>query len=775
MDTAGAARATRPPDRPLASAPVSRIERLAGDLAPLYALQHLLGEGGMAEVYLAQDRRHGRDVAIKVVRPELCVDVAVERFLQEIQLCARLTHPHILPLLDSGSADGRPFYVMPYVPGESLRQRLQRTGPLAVPDALRIVQGLADALDYAHAVGIVHRDVKPENVLLHGEHPILVDFGIGRALSAAGSREATLTHSGLVVGTPAYMSPEQAAGDETLDGRSDQYALGLMAWELLIGEPPFTGPTVQAMITRRFVEDAPRLDTLRGDVPPAAVVAIARALARDPADRFAATGDFGRALTGALTPGGTPMALPLSAPGKPSIAVIPFANVGGDPANAYLAEGITDEVMSALGRLRTLRVAARTSSYAARDRGDDVATIGRRLGVETLVEGSVQRAGDRIRVRARHIQVSDGFPLWTQQWDQQLDDVFAVQDAIAATIAEALAATVVGVGAGGAPLSPPTAAPAYEQHLRGRFHLNSRTSTGLHQAIEAFEAALSVDPVYAPALAGEAEALALLGTYGARAPHDVMPRARARAAEAQLADPTRAEPVALLGLVAAAYDRDWVTAGALFGRALRLDPSSVTAHQQYAITVLAPTGRHTEARASIGRARALDPLSPVVGATAGLVLGLAGDLLGAEQQLREVLATTPGFGVAELFLGQVLLDAGRAEDALASWRRAEVQLGGSAESRARLATGLAATGDVSGARALAESLTAQRESGYVSATALAEAWLAAGDTEAALGWLGVALEEADPLVAYVGVRRTWDALRGHAVWAAIEGAALRGA
>jgi eukaryotic-like serine/threonine-protein kinase len=721
----------------------------------------------MARVYLARDLRHDRDVAIKVVNPELAVGGAEERFLREIRLCARLTHPHILPVLDSGSAGGRLFYVMPFVDGESVRERLKRERKLPVETAVALVHALADALDFAHAAGVLHRDIKPENILVRGEQPILLDFGVGRALSGTDTEDATLTMTGMVVGTPAYMSPGQAAGEVDLDGRSDQYSLATVLYELLAGEVPFAGPTMQATIARRFFEHAPPLDTRRADTPSHVVEAVARALARDPGDRFPTAGEFGRAITTELTPGGTPAFAREPREVRPSIAVLPFANVGGDSDTEILVEGITDEVIAALSRLRTMRVAARTSSYAMRGRADDIATIGRRLGVDTLLEGSVQRSGNRIRVKARHVKADDGFQLWTQQFDRELDDIFAIQDAISSAIAEALAASILGVGDGGARLSVPTTAPAYEQFLRGRFLLNKRTEATVAAAVDSFEAALRLDPDYAPAHAGMADALAVLGMYGARDPRQVMPLAREQALRAAAIDPTRVEPVATLGLIAAVFDRDWDAAEQLFQRAIRLDPSYVAAHQWLAITVLVPRGRFAEARATIARARGLDPLSLVVGATEGLVSALAGDPTGAIAQLRDVLLIEPGFGVAHLFLGQALLDRGDAADALAVLRGAEAIVGPSPELLARLAHAQAATGDQQGAALTAAALRARRASAYAPATQLAEAELAIGDLDAAMRWLELAVDEHDPLVAYIGTKAVWRPLADHARWASL--------
>jgi serine/threonine-protein kinase len=328
-------------------------------LADRYRIERELGVGGMARVYLARDLKHDRLVAVKVMLPEVAASFGAERFLREIQLAARLTHPHILPLLDSGTADGVPFYVMPFVDGEDVRAWLDREGRLGVADAVQVAREVADALNYAHAADVLHRDVKPENILMLAGHAVMLDFGVARAMSASMDEDAGADgeSAGVAVGTPAYMSPEQAAGESGIDGRSDQYGLGLMLWEMLAGEQPFTGPTVQAVMAKRFVEVPAPIDTKRPEVPPHVAQALAKSLAGDPADRFATAGAFATELGRA-----TAFAPAAAARAFPSIAVLPFTNIGQDPENAFLADGIADEVISALGRLRTLQVAARTSS-----------------------------------------------------------------------------------------------------------------------------------------------------------------------------------------------------------------------------------------------------------------------------------------------------------------------------------------------------------------------------------------------------------------------------
>ena len=401
-----------------------------------YTVDRELGRGGMAVVYLARDRKHDRPVAIKILRSEIVVGQAAQRFLLEIQILARLQHPHILALLDSGATDEappRPFYVMPYVDGETLRQRLTREGPLPVAEALRLVRETGEALHYAHGEGLIHRDVKPENVLLSQGHALVADFGIARAAGvAAGDR---LTRPGLSMGTPAYMSPEQAGGEPEVDARADQYSLACVLYELLAGQPPFTGPSAVAVLSRQVLDPVPPLTTLRPGVPGSVRRAIERALSKVPADRFATVLEFLAALE-------APEAPAAAAEPKKAIVVLPFANLSPDPDNAYFADGLMEEVIADLSRVRALTVISRTSSVKLKETGWDLRRIGRELNVRYALEGSVRRAGSTLRITAQLIDVETDAHLWAEKYSGTVDDVFDLQERLSRQIVEALQITL---------------------------------------------------------------------------------------------------------------------------------------------------------------------------------------------------------------------------------------------------------------------------------------------------------------------------------------------
>ncbi len=368
--------------------------RLRAALAGRYAIERELGRGGMATVYLADDVKHRRVVAVKVLRPELAASLGPERFLREVEIAARLNHPHILALYDSGEADGFLFYVMPHIKGESLRVKLERERQLPVEEALAITRHVASALSHAHAHHVIHRDIKPENILLHEGEAMVADFGIALAVNAAADRR--VTHTGFAVGTPEYMSPEQGTGDRTLDARSDVYSLACVLYEMLAGEPPYTGPTAQALIAKVMVDPVPAVRRLRPTVPPGVDQALRKALAKAPADRFASMAAFTDALSAP------------AAPRPPSVAVLPFRNLSADPENEYFADGITEDVIAHLSKVRALKVISRASVMPFKHREQSLKEIAARLEAATLLDGSVRRAGDRVRLVAQLVDAETG-------------------------------------------------------------------------------------------------------------------------------------------------------------------------------------------------------------------------------------------------------------------------------------------------------------------------------------------------------------------------------
>src|SRR3954462_12043875 len=477
---------------------------LTSSFADRYTIERLLGQGGMATVHLAEERKHRRKVAIKVLRRELGASVGAERFMREIGIAARLSHPHLLPLIDSGESGGSLYYVSPYVPGGSLRDRLRRDKRLTTDEALRIAHEVGAALDYAHRNGFVHRDVKPENILFADDHALLADFGIAQVRASSEGESETLTLAGFTLGTPEYMSPEQAAGESAVGVPGDIYSLACVIYEMLAGEPPLTGATPRATMAKQVTERPRPLRSLRPDAPAGFERVLEKALAKNPAERYTTIAEFCDALNRARTEPTRRFTMMAR-----SIAVLPFVNSSPDPDNEYLSDGITDELIDALAKVDGLRVASRTSAFALKGKSLDVRAIGALLGVSEVLEGSVRKSGDRLRITAQLTSTDDGRLLWSQRFDRTLVDVFAIQDEIATTIVNTLRATMFAELSEHIPRRYTENIQAYGLYLKGRFAWSRRTQEGVAEAIEYFKQAIAEDPGYAPAYAGLGDSYSL--------------------------------------------------------------------------------------------------------------------------------------------------------------------------------------------------------------------------------------------------------------------------
>ncbi|MBI2073637.1 MAG: protein kinase [Gemmatimonadetes bacterium] len=546
---------------------------------------------------------------------------------------------------------------MPFVEGESLRDRLAKEGRLPLEEAVRIAREVADGLAYAHERGVVHRDIKPENILLSAGHVVIADFGIARAVDAAGG--TAITHTGMVMGTPAYMSPEQSLGERTVDQRSDIYSLACVLYEMLASEPPFAAPTAQAMLAQRLSRPAPRITAVMPAVPASLDDVLARALATDAADRYSAAAEFGDALVDAIGAGVRPGR---SAPGTPSVAVLPFSSMSADPENEYFSEGITEEIINVLARIGGLRVAARSSSFAFKDKGLDIPTLARKLGVATVLEGSVRRAGNRVRITAQLVNASDGYHLWSEKYDRDLDDIFAVQDEIAGAIAGHLRVALSkseGPGRGTRDLE------AYDLYLKGNYFWRRQP----HKGIGYFSQALARDPAFPHPYAGLAQAYCVLGVYQYLPAPEAHARANEAAERALALDDTIAESHYAVGLTEAYYGWNVGRARRELLRAYELDPNTALPCAWLA-QLAGALGRVEEARQWLAKAIELEPFSQLVTTVGGLALLWCGDLEGALRCAQVAVEVEPGLAGGHWLLGWVHESAGRIEKAVEAYQTA---------------------------------------------------------------------------------------------------------
>lgn len=624
------------------SAPQDTLAPLRAALAGRYEIEREIGQGAFATVYLVRDARHERRVALKVLNADPSSEIGELRFINEIRTLASLQHPNILPLHDSGHVEALLYYLMPYVSGETLRLRISRERQLPIDVAVRVTSEVADALAYAHAKRIIHRDIKPENILLSEGHAVVADFGIARAIDLGGIQQLTRTGMG-GPGTPAYMSPEQLMGDGKLDGRTDIYSLGCVLYEMLTGKPPFAG---KEGFVKRFAETAPKPSSIRKDTPAWLESVLSRMLERNPADRYwnaeelvsalaarslndhaprgSVPGNDAVSAVGVRTPENRPYAATSGESAKvrevqhASIGVMPFANMSADPENEYFSDGITEEILNALASIPTLKVASRTSAFALKGKSLSIAEIGQQLNVRTVLEGSVRRMNRRVRITAQLVNTVDGYHLWSERYDRELEDVFAIQDEIARTIVERLKVKLTTEQDEALGRRQTENIEAYELYLRGR-HCSYRWNISgmMEKALGYFEAALAKDPGYALAYHGLADVYSILGLYAFLPPAAMVDKAMAAATRAVDLAPDLAETRTSLGFVQL-LDWDWNAAQSTLLRAIELNPRYAQAHAFHA-WLLSTLDKPAEAAEAVGIGQQLDPFLPETNGIAALV------------------------------------------------------------------------------------------------------------------------------------------------------------
>ncbi|HEX6251277.1 MAG TPA: protein kinase [Gemmatimonadaceae bacterium] len=716
--------------------------------ADAYDVERELGHGGMATVFLAREKKHERRVVLKILRPELAAPVGAERFLREIRIAAQLSHPRMLPLIDSGEADGHLYYVAPYMEEGSLRDRLIARGRLDVAESLQIADQIGSALDFAHRNGFVHRDVKPENILFSDGQCLLSDFGIARALCPDCEQ---LTEVGLALGTPAYMSPEQAAGEAELTPASDIYSLGCVVYEMLAGAPPFTSDSVRSVIARHVVEPPAPIRSQRPDVPVAVEQALARALAKQPDQRFATAADFVSACQHDSFPARISTA-------TRSIAVLPFVSGSLEPENEYLSDGITEELINTLARVAQLRVTPRSTVFALKGKPQDPRSVGALLNVAYVLDGTVRKSGPRIRISAQLTSADTGQLVWAERFDREMTDVFDVQDEIAHTIvATLLAAPLSAVAA--PPRTPRTSSTgAYRCYVRGRYEWNKRTADAIAEAIGWFERAVAEDPNYAPAYAGLADSYALHVDYRSVPVAEGFERAKTYARKALELDETLAEAHASLAWALFIYDWDWDASAKEFQRAIELDTHYAPAHQWYAF-LLAALGRIEESLIEGHTAVELDPGSVSARRSLGWLYYYARRFDQARAHLLRAIEMNPTAVETYRVVGLTLAVQGELDEAVRVLREAvELQDAGT-YTLATLAYALARRGDVEEAQRIREALRERAKTEYVSPMAFVTVAMGLNEWDTVFEWMEQAMAERRGWLAYLRVHPVLDPVR----------------
>lgn len=655
------------------------LEQLRQTLGSSYTIERELGGGGMSRVFVAEETALGRKVVIKVLPPELAAAVSLDRFKREIQLTAKLQHPNIVPVLTAGETNGLPYYTMPFVVGESLRARVVRDSELPVNDVVKILRDVLAALAYAHENGIVHRDIKPDNVLLTKYNAQVSDFGIAKALTASAQGTGITTSLGVALGSPAYMAPEQVVADPTIDHRADLYAVGVMAYEMLTGSKMFGDRSPQATMAAHAIERPEPLERKRPSIPPALSALIMKSLEKNAADRPQSAEEMLSVLDGLATPstGSAPMpavtpALPRERSSRknifsiaaaaavlilvvaiaflirphssnqlsPRLAVLPFEN-GGAPSDAYFADGMTEAITTRLASISGLSVIGRQSAKRYVGSNKSPQQIGSELGVNYLLTGSVrwdksQPGRNVVSIRPALLRVSDGTQVWGQPYDAVLAGEFKLQSDVAERVAQALDVALLPHETKALATKPTNDPQAYDDYLRGRFLWNKRTAPDLQQALQYFHKAIARDSGFARAYAGLAEVYVVLPSYSDAEPDSTWPAARANAAKAIALDSTLGVPHAALGAVLRDQHR-WADAEREFKLAMKLEPEYPTTYHWYSRMLLS-LGKFKEAVAAAEKARALDPLSQPILVNLGTMQAFAGDYEAADATLKSAVA-----------------------------------------------------------------------------------------------------------------------------------------
>ena len=720
---------------------------IIGSTISHYRILERLGGGGMGVVYLAEDTTLGRRVALKFLPPALAASPdSRERLLREARAASALNHPHICTIHEVGEQDGQPFIAMEWLDGETVKQRLER-GPFPVDALLEAAIQIAEALDAAHARGIVHRDLKPANLFVtrRGDAKVL-DFGLAKSVDGAPdldtfTGQGPLTSPGSTVGTVAYMAPEQARG-EPVDARTDLFSLGLVLYEMATGQMAVpsgsTALAYDAILNRQFSS----VTEINRNVPSSVDRVVRRLLSKAPTARHQSARELRDELDAIRRErrrDGSSGSRP-----APSIAVLPFANLSPDPENEYFADGMTEEVIHTLGRIKGLQVAARTSSFAFKGQTPDLSEVAAKLRVATVLTGSVRKAGSRLRISVALVNAADGFQLWSERYDRQAEDVFAVQEEIAIAIAEKLK---VALETSGEPLVTRATdnLDAYQLYLKARFLMNQR-GAAIGQGLAYLRQAIALAPDYAPAHAGLAEAYALLGFYGYAPSYEVMPKARQSAQHALALNPSLAEAHAPLLFVSWIYDWDFERAQREFDAAMALDPRMVTALNWWSLYLGTARGDFAQATAVAQRAIEIDPLSAYSHVAMTSVYLCAGRYADAEPPARRAMELNPALWLAGRALGIALSLQGKHDEAIAALAAGLTASDGHYWMIQALCISHAWAGHAAESRRYLEVLVAASAAGkYVQPLMLGSAYYAVGESDAAFEWFERAYRERDPL------------------------------
>jgi len=736
-----------------------------------YRICDELGRGGMGRVYKAIDQEISETVALKVLNPDISLDgKMIERFRNELKLARRISHKNVCRIYDLGTCDGTYFISMEYIPGDNLKSIIQMMGPLSPARTLAIAGQVCDGMAEAHRLGVIHRDLKTSNIMIDREgNARITDFGIARTVATKG-----LTDLGTLIGTPEYMAPEQIEG-ENVDHRADIYSLGIVLFEMMTGRVPFEGNTPLSTALMQKTVRAPDPRVLNAQTPEALSAVIGKCLEKDQAGRYQRVELLASDLQGiaaglsetakGLHPGKAASLTPGGIRVMNSIAVLPFADLSPQKDQEYFCEGLAEEIITALTKIKDLDVAAKSSAFSSKIRNLDVREIGRQLGVSAVLEGSVRKGDNRLRVTAQLINVATGYHFWSEKYERNFEDIFMIQDEITLAIVERLRVKLFGDEKARLLLRHTDNPEAYNLYLKGRYLWNKRTAESMQKALESFHQAIGIDPDYALAYTGISDCYMIIGTYF-MPPRVAFTRARDAALKAMEIDPDRAEVHNSLAFIKEKLERDWNGAEEEYKRSLEIDPNYTWAHHWYSL-YLGTMGRHEESLAEIRRGLAIDPTSAPLNMIYGMLFHLARSFDRAAEVLEKVISLDPTYVLAYVYLGLSHVEKGEYEEGLVKLRQAADLAGQAPFFLQAVGYAYAASGQMEMARNVLARLNEAEKKVYVSPLFMGLLCFKLGETDRGFAYLDKAYEDGDHWLEYIKVYPGFDVIRQEPRYAAL--------
>ncbi|MFB0565876.1 MAG: protein kinase [Candidatus Aminicenantaceae bacterium] len=733
--------------------PILELKR-GTTFARRYEVIEEVGRGGMGSVYRVVDKKINEEVALKLLKPEIASDQeTLDRFRNELKLARKISHKNICRMYHISEEEGTYYITMEYIAGESLKSMIRMTGQLSVATAMNIMKQVCEGLAEAHGLGVVHRDLKPQNIMIDREgNARIMDFGIARSMKTKG-----ITGAGVMIGTPEYMSPEQVEGKE-VDNRSDIYSLGVILYEMVTGQVPFEGDTPFIIGVKHKSEKPKNPKEINAQIPDDLSRVILNCLEKDKEKRYQETNE----LLSELSKIGK---------GKPekerigemklekSIAVLPFTDLSPKKDQEYFCDGMAEELINSLSKISDLRIVARTSAFSFREKDLDVREIGRRLNVETILEGSVRKAGNRLRISTQLINVADGYHIWSEKYDRDMEDIFAIQDEISLAIVDKLKVKLLGREKVKLVKRYTDNLEAYNLYLKGRYFWNKRYEIGVKKGLEYFQQAIKKDNGYTLAYSGLADCYCILSWYGDFPQKEAYQKAREAALKALEIDDMLAEAHTSLAFIKLLADWDWASADREFKRAIELNPNYTTAHHWYSFYLFF-RARFDEAIEEMKEALELDPFSLIINCDLGWVYYYARQYDQAIEALQKTLEMDPNFVSAHSFLGRVYLQKSMYKEALAEFRKEkEPSRGWMQNVETLLAIAYLKMGKKKKAQQVLDDMIERTKQEYVSPYHIALLCFTLGENDLGFEWLDKAYKERNHWLLYLNVEPMFDTVR----------------